>query len=132
MAHEGYTGLSSLEVCAVALTGVRNAQIAESQAQDMQAADNDLWPKGSLGGGAAAAGSVSTDKPNHGLTLASTGTSTFTEHQGITTKVVSITSCVITSVGRTGVARGSGRGQTNVAFVAYSADGSTSPVTWPA
>lgn len=130
MAHDGFTGISSASICGVSQTGARSAQVIESQQQDIRPADNDLYGKGSLSGGASVQWSYSGDKPAHGVTLASTGTTTFTESQGGTTKALSVANCLITSIQRSAVARGSGRGATSISGVAYSSDGSTSPVTW--
>lgn len=131
MAHDGFAGLSTVSIAGVSISGVRSARCVESQQQDIRPADNDLWGKGALSGGAACNWSVSADKPNHGVTLATSGTTTFTESQGVSTKAVSVANCLITSIGRMGTARGAGRGATEISGVAYSSDGSASPVTWP-
>lgn len=130
MAHDGYTGLSSVTFCGVSLTGMRNASIEVTVGQDMRAADNDLWPKGALSGAAACRISMSTDKINHGVTEAATGTSAFTATQAATTKATAVANCVVTRIGAGSVARGSGRAAVQLEAMAYSSDGSTSPVTW--
>ena len=131
MSFDGFTGITSASVCGVGQTGVRSASVTESQGQDIRPADNDLWGKGALSGGASCQWSVGGDKPAHGLTLASTGTTSWTETQASSTKAFGIANCIVTSIGRNAVARGAGRGGTSISGVAFSSDGSASPVTWP-
>ena len=131
MAFDGFTGIASASVCGVSQTGARSASVVETQQLDIRAADNELWGKGALSGGAACQWSYGGDKPAHGLTLASTGTTSFIETQGGSTKTTSVANCLVTSIGRQAVNRGGGRGGTAVSGVAYSSDGSASPVTWP-
>jgi hypothetical protein len=132
MAHDGYTGITTGTAVGVALTGCRSAFIGEDIGQDMQAADNELYPKGALSGGARASWGFECDKPTHGVAAGTVGTSSFIESQGATTKTTTCVNCVVTSIRRTATARGSGRGRSSIGGVAYSSDGATSPVTWGA
>ena len=132
MAFDGYAGIGTATVCGVSQTGARAFSVTESQQQDIRPADNELYGKGALSGGAAIQWSFSGDKPAHGVTLASTGSTSFIEYQAATTKTTTVANSVITSIQRSAVARGAGRGGTTITGTAYSSDGSASPVTWGA
>jgi len=131
MGHEQYGGITAATAAAVALYGVRSYSVSERINALAEPADNDLWPQGALTGGGNCSWNASCDRPHHALNAGDTGAGGFTEHQGATSKALTIANQVITEVTRAAVGRG-GRGVTTVSGIAYSSDGSTTPVTFAA
>jgi hypothetical protein len=126
-----YSGVSTVS-CAgnTAITGVRSYTVSERGPVMIDPSDDDVFGMGAEKGKASVSGSLVTDDPLHGCALHETGSGAFTEKQGATTKVHSISNQIITGVERTASDRG-GRGSSTVSWEAYSSDGSTSPVTKP-
>jgi len=131
MAHSGYTGIDTCTVCGVSLAnkGVRSAFVQESVGQDASPADNDLYAKGALSGNGQVSWGVELDEPAHGVAATATGSTTWKQYQAATAKTTTIANCVVTSIRDGSVARGAGRARSSIAGIAYSSDGSTSPVT---
>ena len=127
--HDQFTGLNTVTVAGVAITGVRSYSIEENLPHLMDPSDDDVGPQGAVKGAGTVSWSMTTDDPVHGLDVGDTGNGGFTEKQGATTAATACANQVVEVVSRAGVSRG-GRGQTTASGRAYSADGSTSPVTW--
>ena len=127
--HAQYTGLNTVTVAGVAVSGVRSYEVTENIPHLMDPSDDDVWPQGAVKGAGTVSWSMVTDDPVHGLDAGDTGNGGFTEKQGAGSAATACANQVVESLSRSGSSRG-GRGQTTAAGRAYSADGSTSPMTW--
>lgn len=131
--HAQFNSISSASLAGVSLAavGMRRYHVRSEIGVIIDPADDDVFGKGYLTGKGRVSGDIACDAANHGLDAGDTGAGGFTEKQGATTKAVVISNQVITAVDRTAVDRG-GKGVTTATFEAYSSDGTTSPVAFPA
>jgi hypothetical protein len=130
MAYKVYTGLSSVTICGDTITGVQSYSFDDNIPALTDVSDDDVYAQGAEKGAGSCRWSVQTDDPIHGQSAGDTGNGGFTEKQGGTSKAHTIANQVVETVSRAASSR-KGKGGSTVSGIAYSADGSTSPVGYP-
>jgi len=130
MAYQIYTGISSATICGDSVTGIQSYGFDDSVPALTDVSDDDLYAQGAEKGAGGVRFNVVTDDPLHGQAAGDTGSGGFTEKQGGTSKAHTIANQVVETVGRVASSR-KGKGSSSISGIAYSSDGSTSPVGYP-